>query len=96
MQTPDSIRPELDGPFVSPRDDIERGVAQIVADVLGLTSVGVHDDFFDLGGHSLAAVLVINRLRDEFDVEVPISELFDAPSVLRLAGFIKADKGGES
>ena len=55
LPPPAETRPSLDIPFMAPRDAIERQLAEIWAEVLGIDQVGIHDDFFDLGGHSLAA-----------------------------------------
>ncbi|MFJ9468161.1 amino acid adenylation domain-containing protein [Streptomyces caniferus] len=63
----------------------ERAVAAIWADVLGVTLVARTDDFFDLGGNSLLATRVLNRLRDEFDPEIPINLIFEASTVEGLA-----------
>ena len=52
-------RPELDTPFIAPRTPIEEELAGIWAEVLSLDQVGIHDDFYDLGGHSLAATRVV-------------------------------------
>jgi amino acid adenylation domain-containing protein len=70
---------------VAPRTPVERAVAEVVADVLGLPSVGAHDDFFAIGGHSLHAIRVVTRLRDKYQVDLPIGQLFSNPTVARLA-----------
>ncbi len=58
--------------------------------VLSLDRVGETDDFFALGGHSLMATQVINRVREVFDVEVPLRTLFDTPQLGELAGAVEA------
>jgi acyl carrier protein len=67
--------------FESPRTATEHALAQIWAEVLGVPQVGVHDDFFELGGHSLLATQVMARVRDAFQVELPLRALFEAPTV---------------
>ncbi|MCW3844716.1 SDR family NAD(P)-dependent oxidoreductase [Micromonospora yasonensis] len=74
-------RPDLDTPYVAPATDAERAVAEIWQDVLGLDRVGVHDDFFALGGHSLAAVQIGTRIRSRFGVELNLRGFFDSPTV---------------
>jgi amino acid adenylation domain-containing protein/FkbM family methyltransferase len=68
-----------------PASDMEKQIAAIWTEVLGGKPVGVHDNFFDLGGHSLLVMLVLSRMRERFGVEVAIREFFDAPTVAGLA-----------
>ena len=85
LPAPGSARPELDSPFVAPRTPIEEGLAAIWAAVLGLDAVGVDDSFFELGGDSLRATRVLTRVRDAFQVELPLHQLFETPTVAGLA-----------
>lgn len=78
-------RPELDQDYVAPRDDTERRIAGIWADLLGIDRVGVHDDFLELGGHSLLATQMLSRLRDELGAELTLAAVFTAPTVAELA-----------
>ncbi len=71
-------------PALAPRTKAERAVAALWCEVLGVAAVGVEDDFFALGGHSLLATQVLSRVRDTLRVELPLSALFEAPT---LAGF---------
>ncbi|HEX8186018.1 MAG TPA: phosphopantetheine-binding protein [Blastocatellia bacterium] len=72
---------ESDEEFVAPRDDAEEVMAGIWAEVLGLEQVGVESNFFEMGGHSLTASQVIYRVRDLFQVELPVRSLFESPTV---------------
>jgi amino acid adenylation domain-containing protein len=69
----------------APRNETERRVAAIWSEVLGIAPIGIHRNFFDLGGHSLLAVRVISRVRGQFPVELPLSALFEAPTIAALA-----------
>jgi len=76
------------------RTATEAAVLAIWADVLGTEALGVDDDFFDLGGHSLLAVRVTSKIRDRFEVDVPLRVMFDAPTV---AGVSRAvDEAGNA
>ncbi|MGW7268245.1 amino acid adenylation domain-containing protein [Streptomyces sp. NPDC054842] len=75
--------------FVPPRTPAETVVAQIWCEVLDLPRVGVHDDFFALGGHSLRAVSVASRLRTAFDCPMQVRDLFEHPTVERLAAEVE-------
>ena len=70
--------------FVAPQTDTEEKLVTIFTNVLDVESVGVEDDFFELGGHSLLATKLIAQLLKEFDVEISIIDLFEAPTVAEL------------
>jgi amino acid adenylation domain-containing protein/FkbH-like protein len=85
LPKPEYTRPELAGERLSARTPAEEVIAGIWAEVLQLDQVGVQDDFFELGGHSLLATQVVSRVRQAFQVELPLRALFEAPSVAGLA-----------
>jgi acyl carrier protein len=72
----------------APRSEVERAIAAVWAEVLGLPEVGVEDNFFDLGGHSLLLVQVLSRLRKAFDAELAMVDLFRHPTVSGLAAHV--------
>ncbi len=69
----------------APSTPEQRRVASLFAEVLGLPAVGVHDNFFALGGHSMAAMRLVGRLRSAFTADLSIRDVFDAPTVATLA-----------
>ena len=73
---------------VAPRDSVERQVFEIWSELLGNKRFGVHDDFFDLGGHSLLATRLAAALRERAGVDLPLKELFQAPTVAGMAGAV--------
>jgi acyl carrier protein len=70
---------------VPPRNDVERGIAEIWCGILNLKSVGIEDNFFHLGGHSLLASQVMARLTEAFNVDLPVRLLFETPTIAGLA-----------
>jgi amino acid adenylation domain-containing protein/FkbH-like protein len=98
LPAPQEEQRNTDGGFVAPRTDSEGQVAAIWSEVLGLSKIGATDNFFELGGHSLLAIQVVSRLRASFNVELPLSCLFEAPTVEALAAGLDAGrwKTGES
>jgi thioester reductase-like protein len=76
--------------FVAPRTPIEQALAQIWATVLDVERVGVYDNFFELGGHSLLTAQLLSQVREQFQVELPLFALFEAPTVAELAQRITA------
>jgi amino acid adenylation domain-containing protein len=81
-------RSALTQAFVAPSTAMERVIAAVFADVLAITTVGVHDSFFDLGGHSLQGTQVLSRLRDLFAIDVSLTSLFQAPTVATMSALV--------
>ena len=92
LPAPEQGRPELGRAFIAPRTPVEQLVADIMAQVLELEKVGVHDDFFELGGHSLLGVKLQSRIRGTFEIELPLRDLFENPTVAQLATVIEKAK----
>jgi amino acid adenylation domain-containing protein len=85
LPSPDRSGPEGQKNYVGPRNQVEDLLAGIWANVLGVEKVGVLDNFFDLGGHSLLGTQVMSRIREAFQTELPLRSLFENPSVAGLA-----------
>lgn len=81
-------RPALDSEYVEPRDDVEKTLVGFWEELLGVDKVGVRDSFFDLGGHSLIAVRLFAKIKKTYQVEYPISVLFNAPTIEACAALI--------
>ncbi|HEX6292026.1 MAG TPA: amino acid adenylation domain-containing protein [Herpetosiphonaceae bacterium] len=79
---------ELTAGYVAPRTETELILAGLWAEVLGVERVSAHDNFFELGGHSLLATQIASRVRDAFQVELPLRTLFASPTVGSLAEWI--------
>jgi acyl carrier protein len=85
---PDERRPELGQPYVAPRNEVERILGEIWAEVLSVDKVGVDDNFFDLGGHSLAATRLVSQVIKRFRLELPLRSLFQSPTIAEMAAVI--------
>jgi amino acid adenylation domain-containing protein/non-ribosomal peptide synthase protein (TIGR01720 family) len=92
LPAPDGLRPELDTSYVVPRTEAERNIAEVWQEVLRLESVGIFDNFFDLGGHSLLMIQIHDKLREKFKFEVSMVELFEYPSINSLAEHLNRQK----
>ncbi|MFN7852143.1 MAG: phosphopantetheine-binding protein, partial [Dolichospermum sp.] len=76
--------------FVAPQTPTEELVASIWEKVLRVSQVGINDNFFELGGHSLLATQLLLQVNDSCGVELPLSKLFEAPTVASLSNYIEA------
>jgi thioester reductase-like protein/amino acid adenylation domain-containing protein len=92
----EQTRPELEAVFVAPRTQIEQQLAEIWAKLLGLEKVGIHDNFFDLGGHSLLITQLLAKVRDTFQVNLSLRSLFELPTVANIAEKIAIAQLSES
>lgn len=78
---PDSIRPFIQAEYTAPRTDTEKRIAAIMSVVLNIDKVGIKDNFFDLGGHSMLGTQVIARVKDEFKIDLPLRIIFENPTI---------------
>ncbi len=78
-------RPDLTAPYVAPRNALEADLAAAWAAVLRLDRVGIHDNFFELGGDSLMVTVLVNRLQQQLDMDLPLRDMYQSPTVAALA-----------
>ncbi len=76
--------------IAAPDGDVEQRLVEIWEDLLGVSPIGVHDNFFEMGGHSLMATRVIARVEQSHGVRLPLREIFNAPTIRQLAGLVTA------
>ncbi len=92
LPEPDSLRPQLDVTYVMPGTEIEEAIAQVWSKALNVEKVGIHDNFFELGGHSLLMIQVHSKLRELFNSNLSMIELFRYPTISSLAEYLSPDK----
>jgi acyl-CoA synthetase (AMP-forming)/AMP-acid ligase II len=78
------------------RTPIESLLAWLWSDVLAVTQVGIHDNFFELGGHSILSTQLVSRIREIFQLELPLRTIFEAPTIASLAKEMLKDPGDKS
>ena len=88
LPPPQDKRPHLRTSYSKPRNETESFVVQIWEEVLHLRPIGIHDSFFDLGGHSLAATRVVARIFEQFLLEIPLRSLFQSPTAAEMAAIV--------
>ncbi|MCC8378600.1 non-ribosomal peptide synthetase [Xenorhabdus sp. PB30.3] len=74
--------------YVAPRNEIEKKIGQLWEELLGISQLGIHDNFFILGGHSLQATRLISSIRNELDIEIPLSSVFEHPTLEQLSQIV--------
>ncbi|NOS75462.1 MAG: amino acid adenylation domain-containing protein [Methyloglobulus sp.] len=87
-----NIAAQLDYRYVAPSNSLEAQIAELWADLLGIEQIGVYDNFFDLGGHSLSAVQIIKRMQEFHGIDLSVSDLFYAPTVSDMSHLITLRK----
>jgi len=92
LPQPDPDLARDDGAAVPARTPTESLIASICAEVLGREAVGVHDNFFDLGGNSLMATQVVTMLQEVLPIEIDLRKVFEGPTVAKLAEVIEAER----
>ncbi len=89
-------RPNLQSDYEAPRDEVEQALVGWWQELLGVDRVGIQDDFFELGGHSLIAVRLFARIKKAWNQELPLSILFEAPTIAKCAELLRAELGRKS
>jgi len=89
----DSSRPAIKTTYVVPRTRTEEILAEMWAQFLGIERAGAHDNFFEMGGHSLLAIRVLSRIRETFDVDLPLRAFFETPTITGLAQLVEEAQG---
>ena len=93
LPAPEQSRPKLEAAYEPPRNATEEVVVGVWAEVLKVERIGVNDNFFDLGGHSLSATGVIFRLREALRIDLPLRALFESPTPRGLADALARASG---
>lgn len=89
IQKPTHPRPELSSDYVLPGNSTEQTIADIWQELLGVANVGIHDNFFELGAHSLLATRLVARLKSLFPIELSVASLFEYPTVHLLSEMVR-------
>ncbi len=88
LPRPERVRPNLGYTYVSATNATEQQLVAVWEEVLNIRPIGIHDNFFDLGGHSLAATRVVSQVIKQFQLELPLQCLFQSPTVAEMAAVI--------
>ena len=92
LPAPDSIRPELEATYAPPRTEVEQTIAGIWQKMLHLEKVGINDNFFDLGGHSLLLIQVHSKLQKVLRRDISITDLFEYPTISSLTKYLSQEE----
>ena len=83
------ISKEENTDYVAPETEFEKMLSEIWSEVLQIDKIGVHDNFLELGGNSLAAIRITSRINNTFDLELPVNTVFEKPNIRQLADHIE-------
>jgi acyl carrier protein len=85
-------RPVISKPYTAPANEIEKKIVEAWQNFLGIEPIGIHDDFFELGGDSLKVTTILSKIHKSFDVEIPLNDFFHTPTPAGISGYIKNAK----
>ncbi|MCF2149906.1 amino acid adenylation domain-containing protein [Desmonostoc muscorum LEGE 12446] len=92
LPKPDNLRPVLETAYVLPRNEMEHTIADIWQKILKVEKVGIQDNFFDLGGHSLNVLQVYSKLREIFKPDLAITDLFKYPTITSISRYLSQEE----
>lgn len=92
LPPPDDASLDLESNYVAPRNATEETMARLWTDLLKIERISIHDSFFELGGHSLLATQLISRVREAFEVDLPLRSLFEVATIAGLAEAVENSK----
>ncbi|MGD1700261.1 SDR family NAD(P)-dependent oxidoreductase [Dapis sp. BLCC M229] len=96
LPQPEHPRPQLINAYVAPRNQLEKQIAESWKKFLGIEFVGIHDDFFDLGGDSVIAVQIIYKLRETLQIELPLESILNSGTIAKLFELIQATTSSQN
>ncbi|WP_235612086.1 SDR family NAD(P)-dependent oxidoreductase [Gloeocapsopsis dulcis] len=92
ISKPTHPRPNLKSNYVPARNEIEQIIVQIWQELLGIEKVGIHDNFFDLGGNSLISIQLVSQLQKKLNIQIPVVSLYKRPTVSSLAEILSSSE----
>jgi long-subunit acyl-CoA synthetase (AMP-forming) len=95
LPAPERSRSELEAVYVAPQSEVEQIIAEVWQQVLRIERVGLHDNFFDLGGHSLLLIQINKKFQEFFKKEIPIADMFRYPTIKALADHLTQEENGQ-
>ncbi|MEH2283673.1 MAG: amino acid adenylation domain-containing protein [Nostoc sp.] len=95
LPQPDYLRLELETTYVMPRNDVERIIAEVWQNTLNIQKVGIQDNFFDIGGHSLNVLQVYSKLRELLKANLAMTDLFKYPTISSLSQYLSTEENND-
>jgi acyl carrier protein len=89
LPAPGRERSAVEAEYIAPRNELEQKLAAIWSEVLGVSKIGVNDNFYHLGGHSLMATQLLSRINKAFQLRLPLPVMFESPTVASLAAIVE-------
>jgi amino acid adenylation domain-containing protein len=96
LPAPEALRPELEVAYVMPQNEVERAIATVWQKTLNVERIGINDNFFDLGGHSLLIVQVHSKLREVLNRDISITDMFKYPTIRALVNYLNQYQSEQS
>jgi natural product biosynthesis luciferase-like monooxygenase protein len=96
LPAPDKVQARTTAEYVAPAGELEQSIAKVWTEILNVSKVGMDDNFFDLGGHSLLTVQIHRQLKDVVGKPLALTDLFRFPTIRTLVDFLQGDGGSEA